>query len=380
MAVGFIIKLAIFAVVGIIGVMLFFHTLSWKKIEGNQAAVRQGLTRGVVEDVWLSGTHFFCGWMQDIYVYNIGTQKCTFDEKDTADLTCAPQFQRIVVDCGENGGQKAYIAMSINYRLGWDTDSNGSPVFSPQKLVKFHKDGLRENYETIILKRTVVDVVNKIARPHQALDIYSGKGFVDFKEAVDKELKNHHVFRDRGIFIENTIIYKVYLDPKYEQEIAEKVLAIQTTLKKQQQTLAAEEEARRVFAESQAKVESRKQEAEAKKIEEIKQAEAMKQKEILQAEAEKQKRILEAEGNRDANLAMASGILAVGKAEAEVQMLKREALYGGEAGTRRAQVEIATAQAEKLKGVFSGVQIVPERTILNVGKSALAINAGGKDE
>ena len=372
------IKLGVLVVGGIIGLVLLFHTLSWVKIEGNQTAVRQSLFRGVIDDVWASGTHFYCGWMQDVYIYNIGTQKCTFDERDTSDKTCSPQFSRIVVDCGENGGQKAYIAMSINYRLGWDTNENGSPIFNAKKLVKFHKDGLKDNYEIVILKRTVVDVVNKIARPHQALDIYSGKGFVEFKEAIDRELKNHHVFKDRGIFIENTIIYKVYLDQAYEKEIAEKVLAIQTTLKKQQQTLAAEEEARRIFAESQANVEKVKQQAEGNKIQEIKQAEAMKQKEILQAEAEKQKRILEAEGNRDANLANASGVLALGKAEAEVQMLKREALYGGEAGNRRAQVEVAIAQAEKLKGIFHGVQIVPEKTILNIGKTSLAVSTEDK--
>jgi regulator of protease activity HflC (stomatin/prohibitin superfamily) len=370
---GGVIKLIILVIGGIIGISLLFHTVSWIKVEGNEVVVRQSLLKGVLPETWSSGTHFYCGWMQDTYVYNIGTQKCTFDSKDTQDPTCNPQFERIVVDCGDNGGQKAYIAMSVNYRLGWDTDANGAPVFSPEKLVKFHKDGLRDNYDTVILKRTVVDVVNKIARPHQALEIYSGKGFVEFKEAIDKELKNHHVFKDRGIFIENTIIYKVYLDKKYEDEIAEKVLAIQTTLKKQQQTLAAEEEARRVFAQSQADVEKVRQDAEAQKIKLIKEAEAQKQKEILQAEAEKQKRVLEAEGNRDANLAMASGVLAVGKAEAEVQMLKREALYGGDAGNRRAQVEIATAQAEKLQGIFKGVQVVPEKTILSIGKSSFGL-------
>jgi regulator of protease activity HflC (stomatin/prohibitin superfamily) len=377
--VGAGIKLGIIAVVGIIALILLFHTLTWIKVEGNEAVVRQSLFKGVLDNdsgipgyVWGSGTHFYCGWMQDMYVYNIGTQKCTFDDKSTNQ---SPQFERIVVDCGENGGQKAWIAMSINYRLGWDTDASGAPVFSPEKLVKFHKDGLRLSYDTVILKRTVVDVVNKIARPHQALDIYSGKGFVEFKEAIDKELKNHHVFKDRGIFIENTIIYKVYLDPAYEKEIADKVLAIQTTLKKQQQTLAAEEEAKRVFAQSQADVEKIRQDAEAQKIKLIKEAEANKAREILNAEAEKQKRILEAEGNRDANLAMASGVLAVGQAEASVALLKRDAMYGGEAGARKASVEIAIAQADKLQGLFKGVTVVPERTILNVGKSTLAINA-----
>jgi regulator of protease activity HflC (stomatin/prohibitin superfamily) len=359
------IKIGLIVGLIIVGLVAFIHGLGILTLQGNEAAVQQNWRKGVMPDVLLSGTHFYNGWTSEVFRYNIGTQKCTFDDKSSNQ---DPQFDRIVVDCGENGGQKAWIAMSINYRLGWMFDNKGVPVFSPEKLVKFHKDGLRTNYDTVILKRTVVDIVNKIARPHEALDIYSGKGFVKFKDDVDKELKGHHVFAERGILVENTIIYKVYLDAAYEKEIAEKVLAIQTKLKKEQQTLAANEEAKRVFAESQAAVESKRQEAEAMKIQKIKEAEANKEQQILAAQAEKQKRVLEAEGERDANLAKASGIMAVGKADADVIVLKTNALYAGEGGARRAAIDLATAQAEKMNGMFRGVSIVPEKTILNAGK------------
>jgi len=358
------IKVATIAILSIIGIWVVAHTIGIVKIEGNEAVVRQDLFQGVVSDVWLSGTKAYNGWTTDIYKYNIGTQKCTFDDEKSNE---GAEYPRIVVDCGENGGQKAYIAMSINYRVGWDDDS-GTPVFSPVKLVKLHKDGIGKTYEDVIIKRTVVDVVNKIARPNQALDIYSGQGFVDFKEKIDKELKNHPVFNDRGIYVENTIIYKVYLDSQYEKEIADKVLAHQQKLKLEQQKLAKEEEAKMIFAQSQAQVEQIRQEAEAAKIKQIKEAEAAKETAVLAAQAEKSKRVLEAEGNRDANLAMASGILAVGKAEAEVATLKTNALYAGEGGARRASIELATAQATKVSGLFKGVAIVPEKTILNAGK------------
>lgn len=364
-------KITLFAILGIFVAWVFTNTLSWVKVEGNEAVVRQHLIRGVVGEVWVSGTHFFNGWLWDVYKYNVGTQKCTFDNASENE---GAEYARIVVDCGENGGQKAYIAMSINYRVGWD-DANGAPVFSPDKLVKLHKDGIGKTYEDVIVKRTVVDIVNKIARPNQALDIYSGQGFVDFKEKVDKELKNHPVFNDRGIYVENTIIYKVYLDDLYEKEIAQKVLAIQQTLKLKEQTKAKEEEARMIFADSQANVEKVRQQSEASKIQQVKAAEAKKEQDILAAEAEKQKRTLEAEGERDANLAKASGVLAVGEAEAKVAMLKRDAMYAGEAGQRKASVEIATLQAEKMKGMFSGAKIIPERTIMMIGNNAnLAID------
>lgn len=357
-------KIGAAVVIGIIALWTVLHSIVVIRAEGNEAVVMQDWAKGVLDKTLGSGTHFLNGWTTEAFKYNIGTQKCTFDEDKANE---GSEYPRIVVDCGENGGQKAYIAMSINYKIGWDDDS-GVPVYSPAKLVKLHKDGIGKTYEDVIVKRTVVDVVNKIARPYQVLDIYSGTGFVKFKDQIDKELKNHPVFNERGIYVENTIIYKVYLDAKYEQEIADKMLAIQQTLKLKEQTKAKEEEAKMIFASSQAKVEQIRQESEAAKIQMVKKAEADKEREILAAEAEKAKRLLEAEGERDANLAKASGILAVGKAEAEVANLKTQSLYAGEGGARRASIELATAQAEKMKGMFNGVQIVPERTILTAGR------------
>jgi hypothetical protein len=79
--------------------------------------------------------------------------------------------------------------------------------------------------------------------------------------------------------------------------------------------------------------------------------------------------VLEAEGNRDANLANASGVLALGKAEAEVATLKRDALYAGESGSRKASVEIAGLQAEKLKGMLNGCSVISEKALYNMGKA-----------
>lgn len=363
-------KIAFAVVVTGITLWFVFHLIGVIKVEGNEAVVKQHIQKGVVPEVLLSGTHFYVGFIWDMYKYNIGTQKTTFDSPGG---NTGAEYDRIVVDCGDNGGQKVWVSMSINYRIGWEADNQGNLKFSPEKLVALHKDGIGKTYEDVIIKRTVVDVVNKIARPYNALEIYSGQGFIDFKEKVDKELKNHPVFRARGIYVENTVIYKNSLGDAYEAEIAAKQLAIQQGLRKQEETRASQEEAKRIFAESQAGVEKVRQEAEARKIAQVKSAEANAEQSVLQAEAEKKRKILDAEGQRDANLAQASGILAVGKAEAEVDSLKREALYGGESGAWRARVEIAGLQAEKLRGMFAGVQIVPEQTILRAGEGAGAI-------
>lgn len=350
-----IIKLSIIGVVALISLFLVGNTISWTKVEGDEVAVRQHLFKGVVDDVWLSGTHFYIGWIWDVYKYNIGIQKITFDNMNENRDT---EYPRVAVEIGPNGGQRAYIAVSANYRL------------MPSKIVDLHKQGIGRSYESVLLKREIVDIINEIARPYpSALDIYSGAGFVEFKTRVEKALKENTVLKNSGIDIENTIIYGVHLDPAYEQEIAGKQIATQQKLRKQEETKAAEEEAKRIFAMSQAQVEEIRQQSEAKKIQMVKQAEANAEREVLAAEAEKKKRLLEAEGERDANLAKASGILAVGEAEAKVQALKRESLYAGESGAWRAKVEIATAQAEKMRGMFQGVQIVPERTVLRAGEA-----------
>jgi len=362
----FIAKMAIIVVFGIIALWTLLHTVSFVKIEGNEAVVRQDLFQGVMNEVWTSGTKVYCGWTTDIYKYDIGTQKVTFNTKDE---TKDAEYDRIEVNCGENGGQKAWIAISMNYRIGYDTDKDGLPVLAPHKLVTLHKEGLRETYENVILKRTIVEIVNKVARPHTALSIYSGQGFVDFVQTLETEFKNTDVLRERGIFVENIIVYSVHLDPKYESEIAAKVLAQQETLKIKEQTIAAQEAAKRMFAETQANVEKVRQDSEARKIQTVKTAEADNEKEILQAQAKKQKQTLEAEGLRDANLALASGILAKGQAEAQVEQLKRDAMYAGEAGARRAAVEIAGLQADKLKGMLQGVSVLPDKALFNMGKS-----------
>ncbi len=362
------IKIGIIIVFGIIGLWLVGHMVGIEKVEGDEAVVLQHWKKGILPEVWGPGTHFYWGWELDTYKYDIGTQKVTFDEGHGS------EFGRIQVNVGENGGQAVAIAMSVNYRLGWD-DSPAGPVFDPQRLIKIHKDGIGKTYEDVIVRRTIVDVVNEIARPYNALSIYSGKGFVEFKNKVEEELKNHPVFKERGIYVENTIIYKVFLDPGYEAEIAGKQLAIQQTLRKIEETKASQEEAKRAFAEAQATVEVTRQRAEAQKIMTIKNAEAENEKAILAAQAEKQKIVLEAEGDRDANLAKASGKLAVGKAEAEVEQLKRDAMYSGESGARRASVEIAVAQAEKAAGLLKGVAVVPEKTILTTAKDlGLVVN------
>jgi regulator of protease activity HflC (stomatin/prohibitin superfamily) len=333
--------------------VLFGGFFAWIKIEGSEVGVVQDWG-GVKQNTLKPGTHIYNNFIEDIYVYPIGTQKITFDSYNNKDA----EWPSIQVEVGENGGQKAEVSLSCNYRL------------NPTKVIEIHNAGIGKSYESVILKREIVDIVNEIARPHaSALELYSGAGFVKFKNDVEKALKANDFLVNKGIEIENTIIYQVHLDKNYEAEIAGKQIAQQQKLRKVEETKAAEEEAKRIFAMSQAKVEEVRQQAEARKIVTIKEAEAQAEQQVLQAKAEKEKRILEAEGLRDANIASAAGIKAQGEAEAAVAKLKSASLYEGEGGARRAEVEIQAYRAQQLKALLDKINIMPEKTFAQISKN-----------
>lgn len=342
-----------FVVVAVVALILVSQITAIVKLEGNEVGVVQDWN-GVKENLMTPGTHVYNNFSNDIYKYNVGTQKITFDSANNQDA----EWPSIPVEVGENGGQKAQISISCNYRL------------NPSKVVSIHKQGIGKTYESVILKREIVDTVNEIARPHvSALDLYSGAGFVKFKNDVDKALKENIFLVDKGIEIENTIIYQVHLDPNYEAEIAAKQIAQQQALRKQEETKAAQEEAKRIFATSQAQVEQVRQEAESRKIQMVTAAEGAARKTVLDAEAE-----------RDSNIARSSGELAVGKARAEVKKLESESLYAGEAGKLRADVEIKRAQAELMKALLDKITVLPEKTFAQIGKAGgVFVSANSED-
>lgn len=353
-------KFLIWGVVGFVVLsILFSNIVGIVKIEGNEVAVIQDWSKGILDKTLVTGTHFYNNVAWDVYKYDIGTQKITFDSNPN---NRDAEWESIPVEVGENGGQKAMVVLSCNYRL------------NPSKIISIHKEGIGRNYESVVLKREIVDVVNEISRPNRSvLDIYSGKGFVDFKNSVDKALRDSEFLKNKGLDIENTIIYGVRLDPKYEEEIAGKQIAQQQALRKQEETKAAQEEAKRIFAFSQAQVEKVRQEAEAQKIVVVTKAHADAEQQVLQAEGEKKKRILEAEGERDANLAKALGLIAVGEAEAKVITLKTNALYVGEPGERRAKVEVAAQKAAMMKELLNHITVLPEKTFAKIGEAGNVI-------
>jgi regulator of protease activity HflC (stomatin/prohibitin superfamily) len=363
------IKLGIIGAISVILIILSFQFFDATNIEGDEVGVVHSFVSGVQEETEKPGVSFVM--FGKIHKINIGTQKMTFSDMEDSEV------QAIKVNCGADGGQEARIALTINYSL------------DPNYVIRLYNDGLAYTYQDIVLKRTAIEVVNQIARPQEALEIFSGEGFNNLKIAVDETLKNHTMLKNRGIIVQNALVYDVNLDEKYEDEIAAKQLAKQQKLTEDEKTKAATAMVLRIRAEAQAEVEQRTAKAEASKIEEIKKAEAAKQQVILKAEADKEQVVLKAQADKEQvvlaaqaekeqmtlegegiklrDTAKADGVRAVGLAEAEVEKAKRDAMYEGEAGLRRANVEIAEAMADRLKGILDGVNVIPDKALVSLG-------------
>lgn len=339
---GAVLGVIAIASVAIVFFVVVFGFFAFVKIQGDEVGVVQDW-HGVKDDIKMAGTHIYNNFIEDIHVYKIGTQKSTFGPL----AGTQGEYPSIAVEIGENGGQSAVVLISVNYHL------------DPSKIVTLYKQGLADTYEQVVLNREIVDTVNEVARPRKtALDIYSGAGFNAFKSEVDQRLKSNPVLEQRGIIVENTIISGIGLDPEYKRQIDLKQIAQQNTLRAIEEAKAAQEEAKKVFAQSQADVERRTQEANAKKIE-IELA--------AQAKGAEIKAI--AEGQRDARIAQATGDLALGKAEAEVAKLKTFSMYEGEAGARRAEVEIQNARVATMKLLLDKITVLPEKTFAQIGKA-----------
>jgi len=336
-------RLVIVGVIAVVVLVAFFLMVDIVNIEGYEVGVVHKWYGGVQTEPLYNGMHVV--WFGKVHKIDVGFQKISFAPQVKDDIegedTADNDFASIEVACGAEGGQKATIILTCVYSL------------DKSLAVQLYKDGLSTDYRYKIMKRTIIDVVNRLARPREALEIYSGTGFNDLAEAINKEVKEHEVLVNRGIVVKNCTIYQIRLDPAYETEIQKKQLARQEKLTAQAQTDAWVEKVKKEKIEQQVMVAKRTAEGEAKKVEVVK-----------AAEADMEQQRLEGEGMKLMKIAQAEGELALGMAEAKVEEQKKLAMYDGEAGRRRATVEVAVALADKLKGLLSGVQVIPEKAFV----------------
>ena len=337
-----------------IGVILVLSFVMWAvdlvHIAGDEVGVVHKYIGGVQKDTLPDGWHFV--FLGEVHNIDIGQKKLTFSEKvsrGSEDKKAKNEFSSIEVNCGVKGGQSAWIHISASYNV------------KPSEAVNLWNDGIADDYDHVILKRAIINAVNKNARPKEALAIYSGTGFNQLQQDVRNTLKEDPVVKYFNI--NEITIYQIKLNPKYENEIELKQLAKQKRLTAIEQAAAAVQKAAKAKEEAQINLEQRRAAAEASKIKMVKGAEAIRDERILAAKADMEEQRLDGEGIRDQKIAQAEGILKYGLAEAAVELAKKEAMYSGEAGARRASVEITGLLAGKLSGMLSGVDVISDRAL-----------------
>jgi regulator of protease activity HflC (stomatin/prohibitin superfamily) len=350
----------------ILGGIVFFALLvvtllliNWETVRGYEIGVKETWGEGVIEEPLQPGVHWMWpAYSQKIYKYPVNQQVFVMNDnkEDFAEGRDADAYEVQSAD-----QQTMWISLTVQWRI------------DPLKVVSLHKT-VRDAMEERLIRPEVMLTVKNAATERTALTAYSGAGLVALQTEIEGKLRDEDgELRTRGIIVDTFVIERIKLDPQYTDEIKAKQVAIQRTLRNQEEEKAAVAAAAKAKAEAQADYEKQVVEAERDKqkgiLEAEKEAEQMvlaaeaeKRKIELQAEAEKAKRVLEAEGLKEADILRSVGILAVGEAEAEATQLKMAAY-----ATSGADAYVTMQVAESMKGAYAGVKgWVPENMTIDV--------------
>lgn len=301
-----------------------------RDVAGNEAGILETCD-GVEDKVYGPGTYFFSPVCRELYEYNVGIQLEVLKQCNDEDAACLAERDENCFKVKVKGGQEVCLDLRTEYQINSAT------------LVTLHKS-VKADYERIILRPAVIRVTKNRATLMTADELYADETQVALEKEVEQQILQDDDVKRAGILVHSFIIEAVHLDPAYEKEVKEKSVAQQKRLKEIELASAAEESAKRVASEAKAQVETERAQAEAAKI----------------------KTVMSAQAEREASEQRALGMLAEGKAKAEVDRLQRDALYSGESGAWRARVEIAKAQAETMRGVLTGVDVIPENAVLQL--------------
>lgn len=397
-------KLVALLIVLAIGFFAFFLFVGIAHIEGHELAVKETFTGGVDttggenrDGIYHPRRNFYIRGLTDYVIYDTRVHHFVMNDKTEKEGEAGEgravdslwvQFSGGSKANGTNeavmgtsGGQKGKLSLDLQWRY------NPSRLLVTHAAVRNDPNMMQEKIIRNVLQRVVLDKCTVIS----ALDAYYGESRVKLQNDIENALRENKELQDKGVIVDNFLM-QIALDPEYEKQIALKVTAFQSAQRFEAEKLANDKAALAKTAEAQIAANSlivsgeaakrvgilAKEQAQAEAIltaegakqAQVKAAEASNQSAILAAQAEKQKRVLEAAGESEANQELAKGVLALATATAKGEELTKLAKYDGKAGELRAQVEIAGMQADKLKGMLSGVTVLPEKAFITLGQSA----------
>lgn len=309
--------------------------IRFKTIEGHELGIKE-TSSGVEERVYQPGIYWiFPAITTTLYDYDASSQVFTVNDKNTYKVQSAE-------------GQDMAVTLSLRWRI------------DPKKLVTFHKE-VRTDADKKVIFPVVKRVVKDAATTLNAQVAYSGEGLVKLQKSIQDHLTSpDSELAHKGILVEAFVIDHIDLDPAYIAEIKGKQVATQQGLRYAEEEKAATARALRAKAEAQADYNKQVVEADRDAKIATTRAEAQAKQVELQAVAAKKQVVLAAEAERDSALARASGIKALGEAEAEANRLRLAswAVPGAETFAR-VEVSKQVAQAfNQVTGYLPGVNSI----------------------
>jgi regulator of protease activity HflC (stomatin/prohibitin superfamily) len=308
------------------------------EIEGNEVAVVE-TSAGPRKQTLSPGLHFLTGIRNDVFKYPISDQTFIMGQLQKKKLG---QVNAKELEGKTKDSQKVWVSFTLRYSLDRTRiiyackDKIGKVVGS---LCGIHIEA-NDNYESKWIRPEISRIIKDLASTYTAKEIYAAKR-TEFNDAVEHKLEENRDFGKKGIIVKTFVLDQVRLEKAYEKAISDTMLQEQLKEKAEKETQTSIQAAIAAREKAQASVEIKTQ----------------------QAEAKKQERVKAAEAERFESEQKAIGLLAQGKAEAQVAKLKKNADYDGVAGERRMKVEIAKFQAEAAKGLFANANVVGGMTV-----------------
>lgn len=310
--------------------------INFKTIGGNEVAVKETWSQGVINEVFGSKTYMlFPAFTQKMYPYQISQQVYVMND-DPNDYAEGREKDSYLVQSSDQ--QDMRISLAVQWRR------------DPLKIVELHKT-VGDNVEEKILRPELQRIVKDKATIKTALEAYSGAGLVQLQNDILSALRDSSgELTKRGIIVDNFVIQHIGLDPTYVKEITERQVAIQARLKNIEQTKAAEAAAEKAKAEARADYERMVVVADRDKQVGILGAEKEAEQLVLAAEAAKKQTVMAAEAEKEAGELRARAIVAIGNAEAEA--VKQKMLAYSSAGSENfVKMEIAKSMGDAYQNI-----------------------------
>jgi len=374
-----------FAVAAVLLLVVIFSTFKYQTIEGNQAGVMETWDKCVLPDAYGPKTYWLNRWTENLHAYDMSGQVFVINSQTTIKAQQGRQID--VLEVKSSDAQRVHFDITLQWHR------------SIENLAKMHRQ-YRDDVEERLIRPTLLKVVSFRATIKPAIELYAGMSLVQLQKDIENELKdpNGALYQD-GVRVDSFVIDRTeFPDAKYVENIEarQRALIAQSRFEAEQKSNQAEADAARikalkdqyeqvVKADTEAKRTVINQQAESDKatiqtkadaLNAVTKQEAESKKIVLQAEADAKKQVALSESARQAEINRATGIEAVGKAEAEANRLKLTS-FSAPGSENYVKVEVSKQFAAGLNNIRFFPSNATYNTIASDFDKGLSLLVGG---